>query len=409
MKSYLDFGRMSAVALVLVAVPGARAIADDWAQWRGPGKDGISTETEWDSEGREQSVWSAEVGMGYSSVTVVDGKLFTMGYDKDMEFDVVRCLDAVTGEELWAHAYPSKIWNQYHTGGTLTTPSVDGDRVYTLNREAQFYCLEVETGEVLWDRALMEEFKGLETPIWGFSASPLILEETIILNLGRVIALDKKTGKLLWESEDYGHAYGTPLAIDVDGDARLAVFNGKGLAILSLKDGSAHGMHEWKTEWDVNAATPVLVGDDQLFISSGYNKGCGLVKVTAEGLEVVWENKSMRSHMSGVVLWEDNFYGFDEKNLTCLGMDGEKRWSVRDYDNGAVMVADGRLLIVSSKGELIVAEASPEEYTEISKAEVFEAKDKVVYWTTPVLVDGRVYCRSSMGDLVCRDHRKIGG
>jgi len=409
MNSYLDCGRYCAVALVLVTGPGASAAADDWPQWRGPNRNGISAEADWDSEGREDSVWAAEVGMGYSSVTVVDGKLFTMGYDKTSELDVVHCLDANTGEALWSHAYPSKIWNQYHTGGTLTTPIVDGGRVYTLNREAQFFCLDADTGNVIWDRPLMEEFEGLESPIWGFSASPLILEKMVILNVGRVIALDKKSGRVLWESADYGHAYGTPLPIEIGGKPNLAVFNGKGLVILNMRDGEPQGLHEWKTEYDVNAASPVLVGIDKLFISSGYNKGCALVKLTTGGLEVVWETKAMRSHMSGVVLWEDNLYGFDESDLTCLGLDGKKRWSVRDYDNGALMVADGRLLIVNSEGELIVADASPEEYSELSKAGVFESKERVVYWTTPVLVDGRVYCRSSMGDLICRDHRKIGG
>jgi outer membrane protein assembly factor BamB len=372
----------------------------DWPQYRGPNRDGISSESGWSVEGREANLWEVRVGRGYSAVTVSNGRLYTMGFDEDGGMDVVWCLDPKTGEELWAHPYPAKIWNQFHGGGTLTTPSVDGDRVFVMNREGKFMCLDAETGEEFWMRDLIEEWK-VTPPTWGFSASPLVLDDMLILNVGPTVALDKKTGETLWKTEDMGHAYATPIDFELEGRPCLAAFGGLGLYVLDRTKGEILFKHEWRTQYDVNASTPIVIGD-KLFISSGYGHGGSLISLAGAEPKVLWENKAMKTQMSGAVLVGEHIYGFDDAILKCIDQQGEVLWSERGLGNGALIGADGKLMIVTGKGELLVAAANPEKFEALSKTKVL---DDGAFWTTPTLANGLVYCRSSLGQLVCRDHR----
>ena len=400
----------SLVPLLLV-LPAAMAPASDdtdrsWPVWIGPRGDGISLETAWSSAGKQGDVWRAQVGLGYSSVTLADGKLYTKGFDQEGELDVVWCLDAKTGEELWAHAYPAQILAKYHGGGTLSTPTVDGDDVFVLNREGRLHRLDAATGEVRWEKALADEHE-LEAPTWGFAASPLVAGDVLLVNVGPILAYGKEKGELLWKTKDYGHAYGTPLLCTLRGKPSLAFVNGQGLALIELDGGKEIATHPWTTKYDVNAATPIVIGGDgadgaRIFISSGYNHGCALLRLTGAGLEVEWESKEMRNQMSGSVLVDGHLYGFDEEVLKCIGLDGKPKWEMRDIRAGALMAAGDRLIVVGHEGELIVAKASPASFEELSRHDVLEGG---VCWTRPVLLEGLIYLRNSLGELVCRDHR----
>lgn len=373
-----------------------------WPQWNGPARDGISSEADWSAAGKKEAAWSMDVGLGYSSVTVAGGRLYTMGFDKDAGLDIVWCLDPKSGEEIWTHAYESKIWDQAHGGGTLTTPTVDGDVVYTLNREGNLFSLDAATGEVNWHHPLKEEYE-LEYPTWGFSASPLVIGDRLIINVGRVLSIEKGTGNVEWITDkNYGHAYSTPTPFDLEGKPVLAVFNSNGIVVMDQAAGAELYFHEWTTKYDINAASPIVV-DDTIFISSGQGKGCALLAMTDDGLEPVWESKVMGNKMSGCVLMDGHLYGFDESVLKCIDLaDGEEKWAERGIGNGALIGAPGKLILMSSRGELIVGEATPAAYSEVSRAKLM---DGGVYWTKPVLSNGLIYCRSSLGELVVSDHR----
>jgi len=398
---------------VLLATPPAHAAlpapwsgADDfaWTQWNGPTLDGLSPETEWESAGAEEHLWEAELGLGYSTVSVQDGRLVTMGYDEESGLDSVWCIDAIDGEVLWRHTYPSEIWNQAHEGGTVNTPSIDGDVVYSLNREGNLYCLELATGDVRWHTNLMPEGNPheLEYPTWGFSASPLVLEDELFLNCGRILSIDEQTGEVRWRSQDYGHAYGTPAPIELDGRGLLAVLNGRGVGVVSRLFGEEYYFREFGgTQRGINAATPLLV-QDKLFVSSATLPACALLDFGELELEPVWESREMVNALSGCVAIDDHLYGFDGGVLKCIDTTGEPRWSERGIGNGAVTGTPDRLLVMGGTGELIVAKATPEAYEELSRAPIF---DEGNYWTRPILVGGIVYCRSSKGRLVARDHR----
>lgn len=378
----------------------ASAWAQDWPQWRGPSRDGISAETNWSAKGAEAPRWTRAVGLGYSSVVVAGGRLYTAGWDEGKEHDVIWCLDARSGEELWTHSYPAEKWAKYHGGGTNCTPSIEGDRLYVLNREGRLTCFNAESGGVHWAKNMVADH-GASIPTWGFAASPLVLDDMLVINVGSVFALDKASGEVKWKSRDLGHAYSTPVDATFDGRACLVVFNGGGVAVLDRADGNVLATHEWKTSYDVNAATPIVIGD-RIFISSGYNHGCAMFRFDGESLSMLWESKVMRTQMSGCVYLGGHLYGFDDAVLKCIDLEGNEKWRERGLGQGAVSSAGGRIIAIGGKGDLVVVEADPTAYREHSRAKVL---DGGVCWTMPVLVDGLIYCRNSLGTLVCRDHR----
>lgn len=176
-------------AIVEVAVPAAPTPA--WPHWLGPKYDGIAHESGWSSEWPESGldeVWRKQVGIGFSSMAIADGRLYTMGWADDKE--TVFCLKPDTGEEIWKHIYPGAKIDNLHDGGPCATPTIDGEFVYTLGREGQLYCLKAASGEVVWEKKLPEE-TGVEVPEWGFTSSPLIEKDLVIVDGGRVVAFDK--------------------------------------------------------------------------------------------------------------------------------------------------------------------------------------------------------------------------
>ena len=179
------------------------------------------------------------------------------------------------------------------------------------------------------------------------------------------------------------------------------MINGDGLIVFDRKSGKELASHTWTTKHDVNASTPVVIGD-RIFISSGYNHGSSMLQFDGNRLNVLWENKEMKTKMSGSVYWDGHLYGFDDTRLQCLDLDGNEKWSKRGLGMGTLMAASGRLVVMSSKGELIIADASPGGYSELSRKKVLNGG---VFWTMPVLANGLIYCRNSLGDIVCRDHR----
>ena len=398
-------GSASVDVLAIIAGEEERA-THDWAQWNGPGFDGVSSESNWSSEGAAESLWEAELGLGYSTVSVVDGRLFTMGYDDAAGLDTVYCLDALSGKALWSHSFSATIWDLAHEGGTVNTPSVDGDAVIALNREGNLFSFDAATGKVRWHRFLMAmgNKHELEYPKWGFSASPMVLEDGLFLNCGKILSIERKTGKILWASEDFGHAYGTPLAFVKDGVPSLAVLNARGIGVIDRRTGETVAFREFSgKQLGINASTPVLMGEE-LFIASGTIPACGLFQLGKDGIEAVWENREMVTRFSGCVAMNEHLYGFDGEVLKCIDAQGKAQWSERGIGNGAVTGAGDRLLVMGANGELQVVKASPAGYEVLSKVALWEA-DSAKFWTKPILVNGIIYCRSNKGQLIARDHR----
>lgn len=384
----------------------AMAEGVDWFRWRGPDLNGISTETGWNvswPSAGPQRLWQANVGIGFSSVAVSQGRVYTLGNRDDQ--DTVYCFDAATGHVIWRHTYACKLGDKYYEGGAHSTPTVDGHRVYTLSKYGHLHCLEAGTGKVAWSKNLAEEV-GAKAPTWGFASAVLTQGDVLYVNVGKAgTALEKATGKVLWKSGPDPAGYATPVPFTLAGKKGLAIFAEQSLVAVDPQTGAQLWEYPWKTRYEVNAADPIFQGD-LVFISSGYDHGAALVRITDGQPATVWASKEMRNHYNSCVLLGGHLYGYDQNaDLKCLAFEtGEVKWTEKKLGKGgqgALMVADGKLIVLSETGELIVAPADPRGFKPISRAKVLGGK----CWTTPVLSQGRIYCRNAQGDLVCLDVR----
>jgi outer membrane protein assembly factor BamB len=393
-------------ALLALAAPISAA---DWPCWRGPSHNGISAETQWRDTWPAAGppiAWRANVGTGFSAVAVSGGKLYTLGNTDDR--DTVYCLDAVTGKPIWKHSYDAPRDPKAFEGGPTSTPAVDGDRVYTLGRPGDLFCFDAASGKVLWSKNIATD-TDQRVPSWGLSGSPIVHEDLLLLNVGDAgLALDKLTGKVVWNSERKDAGYSSPLPFRRGGEWFAAFSSEDGYVAVNARTGKPLWRINWPTQYGVNAADPIIAGD-QVLISSGYNKGTALFPTTDAEPKAVWKNKVLRTQINSAVLLDEFVYGIDgdagaRAKLVCVELKtGAVRWTEPAIGCGSVTGANGRLIVLSDEGELMVAPASPEKFAPTAKAKVLDGR----CWTVPVLANGRVYCRNAAGDLVCVDLREM--
>ncbi len=385
------------------------ATADDWAHWRGPGRNGISAEKGWNSNWPKDGppiLWKASVGQGYSSVSIAKGRAYTTGNANGQ--DTVFCLDAKSGKEIWKHSYPAELGDKFFDGGTTGTPTVDGDRVFTLSRWGDVFCFEAATGKIVWNRNVVKD-AGARVPGWGFGGSPTVHENMLLLNVGEAgMALDKATGKTIWQSVAKDAGYSTPLPVREKEKWLVLLGSEKSYLAVDLQTGKERWRMKWLTEYGVNAADPIPNGD-QVFICSGYGKGAALLKITNQAEpEVTWKSKVLLTQMNTAVLVGGYLYGLsgdagDTAPLKCVELaTGTEKWSHPQVGTGGLIAADGKLIVTGSKGDLFVFAADPAGPKVLARAQVLNAK----CWTAPVLANGLIYCRSAKGDVVCVNAQK---
>jgi outer membrane protein assembly factor BamB len=401
---------------------------EDWPQWRGPRRDGVSTETgllpDWPEKGPPEA-WRVKGGSGYSAVVVTGGRAFTMLREGNQE--VVVCWDAATGKERWRFPYDCPYSNGQGSG-PRSTPAVDGDLIYTVGATGLFHCLETATGKKRWRHDLLGEFKAHNLG-WGVSFSPLVEGDLVFTMPGgpdgySLAAFDKRSGDLVWKGLADPAGYSSPIAITAGGVRQIVFFTGHSLVGVTPQDGKLLWRFPWTTQHGVNAATPIFfrarssepgghpesrggkaVGD-YLFISSNYGKGCALLKVSGQGshatVSLVYEGNQMQNHFASSVLYRGYVYGFNDATLTCLDVrTGKALWKQRGFDKGSLLAAADRLYILGERGNLAVAEATPEQYRELAQFQAFRSR----CWTAPVLADGRLYLRDEQ-EVLCLDLRK---
>ncbi len=397
------------LALLLAFLGTISVHGDDWPRWRGPDLNGISQETNWTANwprsGPKRS-WHVRVGTGFSSVTVGDGRVYTMGNRSNR--DTVYCLEEETGKELWSHTYRSPAAPRYYEGGPSATPTIDGSTVYTLGRQGDLFALEASTGKIRWEKNIAKEIDA-SYPEWGYSSSPFVTGELLVLNVGTAgVAVKRKSGDLVWENGGKTSGYSTPHPFVHRGKECLAIFGATAMHAVETKTGEIQWSHNWRTAWDINVAEPIIV-ERKMFISSGYDRGGALLDITGRKPSVIWDNRNMRNHFNSCILIDGHLYGFDGNShrgrayLACIDYEsGEKKWSTARYGYGSLCAADGKLIVLGARGQLAVARASPEGFKPVSEAQVLGG----LCWTPPVLANGHLYCRNSRGDLVRLDLRK---
>lgn len=387
--------RLSISAALLLCAPALWAKPADWPQYRGPRRDGISAETgllkTWPAGG-PKVLWKVPSGEGYSGITVAGGRLYTqVGRGAD---EFLLALDANTGRELWRLRMDASFESDMGNG-PRSTPTVDGGLVYALSSRGRLFAVDSKAAKTVWKRDLAKDF-GAKTPQWGISTSPLVEGGLLLVDVGgdsgkAQVAFDKRTGATKWASQTDKPGYSAPIAIDVAGVRQVVFFTGSSVAALSPADGQLLWRYPWRTDWDVNAATPIFLPPNRLFVSSGYDTGSALLELKGKSVEPVWKSKGMKNQFSSSVLVDGHIYGFDNRVLKCLvAATGEEKWKQGGLGHGSLLYADGRLIILSEDGKLVLAEATPAGYREQASVQPLSGR----CWTAPTLANGRLYIRN---------------
>ncbi len=419
------------VAFLLAASGHAAEIAEskakpyDWPQWQGPDRTAVSKETgllrEWPKSG-PPLVWKAtKLGGGYSSPSVAAGRIFGMSYRGGDEG--VWALDEATGKELW-WARVADAKKVGHGEGSRCTPTVDGDLVFALGTGGDLVCLNVKDGKEVWHKNLPSDFGGKMMSGWGYSESPLIDGDKLICTPGgkdaTIVALNKKTGELLWKAPvpgGDGAAYASAIPVEFGGRREYVQFLQKGVAGVDAENGKFLWRYNHPANGTANAATPIY-HDGAVFAASAYNTGGGLVKLTKEGdgsvkADEVWFTKNdMQNHHGGVILLDGYLYGANGGNsggyLICLDFKtGKVMWDERDkpgrkgVSKGSVALADGRIYYRQEDGTMILFEPSPKEYMERGRFQQPE-RSKAPAWAHPVIANGKLYV-ADQDNLFCYD------
>ena len=388
------------IALVLVLVVTAYADQEDWYRWRGPAANGISSETEWHPSALTKEpriVWKFQVGKGHSTVVIRGDYLYITGNVKNK--DIIYCLNADNGKEVWQYTYDCKAGS---FPGPRCTPVLDGSLVYTFSRAGQLFCLEANNGKLKWKVDI-----AAKVPVHGFSSSPCIVGDIVVVNAGEYgMAFHKATGEKVWGSNaEIPGGYASAVQFKYEDRQSVAILGHKALTAVDITTGKSEWAYSWENESHVNAADPV-VADGCMFIAS-YEK-CALLDINAKEPKMIWENKSMKNLFSSSVLLGGYLYGFDyidrmKGKLKCIEFKtGVEKWA-HDLGFGSLIAADGKLIILNEAGRLFIVEATPEAYNEIASSSPLPHSKRAKYWSAPVLCRGKIYCNSNCGDLCCID------
>jgi outer membrane protein assembly factor BamB len=388
--------------VVLLLLAGIQAAAEDWPNWRGPRFDGISRETGL-IKGLQASgpkvLWKRPLPGGFSSVVVAGGRLLTQ--TEDQKHEIVLCLDAATGRQLWEYRYPCD-YDQHPTmderfkSGPRATPTVDGNHVYTLGTTGLLHCLDGQTGKPVWQTDLLR-MANRTCPEFGYCGSPLVAGDLVFVHPGgqngtSLAAFNKRSGALAWKALDDPIGYSTPILIQFQGAPQLVHFTARGLVAVTPNEGKLLWRYDWQTEYDLNVATPIHA-DGQIFISSNYGHGAALVRLKEGGNpEQVYKSLVMQNHFSTSVLHEGHLYGFNNDRLRCVEFaTGRLKWDQRGLGRGSLLIAEGQLVIQGERGQLVLAEAAPTAYVERAR---WQALQTAPCWTPPALANGKLYLRN---------------
>ena len=372
---------------------------DDWPQWRGPRRDGVSAERgllkAWPESGPPLAWKTTGAGQGYSSFAVAGGRLYTLGAREDREH--VVAFDIASGKRVWDAPHGQRFSND-RGDGPRGTPTVDGTRVYAFGASGDLTALEAASGKVAWTVNVIRDFGG-QNITWGLSESPLIVGDRIIVSPGgpgsSVVALNKANGKLIWKTEADRAGYSSAVLHELGGISEAIVFTGQRALGVNIANGRVLWSYDRVANRVANIATPIVRGD-HVFLSSDYGTGAALLRLTAAGggitAQEVYFTREMRNHHASSVLVGDHLYGFSSAILTAMRFDnGEVAWRDRSVGKGSLVHADDRLYLFSERGVVALAEANPEAYKEHGRFSL--ETGSLPTWSHPVVSNGKLFLR----------------
>lgn len=388
-----------ATAILSFSVVAANQAVDDWPQWRGPKRDGISAERgllkDWPSAG-PPLLWRVNgAGSGYSSFSAAKGQLYTLGARGGTEY--LMAYDAASGKKVWEIPHGRRFSND-QGDGPRSTPTVDGDRLYTFGASGDLSVVDAATGKVFWKMNLLEKFGGSNIR-WGLSESPLVLPDRILVSPGgrgaAIVALSKTDGAVIWKSLGDEPGYSSAVLHEASGIREAVYFTGERALGVDVDTGKLLWSYNQVANQTANIATPI-VRSNFVFLSSGYGTGAALLELTPAAGKVtarqVYFTRDMRNHHATSVLVGDYLYGFSDAILTAMKFDsGQVAWRDRSVGKGSVVFADDRLYLYSEQGVVGLAEANPSGYREHGRFQIRSGSAPT--WSHPIVSNGRLFIR----------------
>jgi len=377
----------------------------DWPQFRGPRRDGevtsVSLSRDWKSQSPRE-LWRHPVGQGWSSFAVVGDLAFTQ--EQRGRVEVVSCWNITTGDPVWAHRDDDRFSEAMGGLGPRATPTFDKSRIYALGAAGRLNCLDAATGKPVWAKSqdVLEATSGVNLD-WAMSGSPLVVDGRVIVipggAKGGVAAFDAETGELSWASGSRPASYAAPRVVEINGQPTLLCFGGDGLTAYQLEDGAELWHQPWTNGPQVNAALPILVDPDRVFISSGYGQGSALLKIGGESQQpsIAWQNRLLKCKFNDPVVRDGFVYGLDEGILVCLELEtGKRKWKRGRYGYGQLLLVGDLIVVQAEKGHVALVEATPEKFRELGKFTALTSKT----WNHPVLAGNRLLVRNA-GEMAC--------
>jgi len=426
--------KKSIFTIIIALLFNIQVFAADWPQWRGENRDGI-----WREKGIVQKFqheqlpicWRVKIANGYSGPTVAKGRVYiTDLLTSPNKVERIHCFDAMTGDEIWSHAYESNYKKVGYPNGPRASVTVNDGRAYSLGSMGHLFCLDAAKGNVLWSKDLYTEYK-IRMPIWGIAASPLVEKGLVILQIGGadnacLLAFDKVTGKEKWRALNDKASYSAPIIIMQAGKRVLVCLTGERIVGLNPLSGNLYWQHPFEpVEMVISIATPVFE-NNHLFVSSFYD-GSLLLKVNPDELSVekLWRRRgqseritdSLHCCISTAVLQGDYIYGVDSYGeLRCLDMKtGDRIWESLDavpkdrWSNIHMVRHEDKIWMFNERGELIISKLSPKGFHQISRTKLIEPTTgqlkrggKGVCWSHPAFANKHIYIRNDE-ELVCAD------
>jgi len=379
--------------------PVAAEPRDDWPQWRGPRRDGVSKEAgllkNWPANGPRLAWRISGTGEGYSSFAVAGGRLFTLGARQNTEY--VFAFDAASGKKLWEVAN-GRRFNNDRGDGPRSTPTIEGDRVYVFGSSGDLTVLDAASGKVFWTQNLLQKYGGSNIN-WGLSESPLVLSDRIIVTPGgrgaSIVALRKTDGSLIWKSQSDEPGYSSALLHPIGTIQQAVIFTAERALGVDVNDGRVLWSYNRVANRTANIATPIARGN-HVFLSSDYGTGAGLLALTPSGNGIkaseVYFTNEMRNHHASSVLVGDYLYGFSSSILTAMHFEtGKVAWRDRSVGKGSLVFADDRLYLFSENGIVGLAEANPQKYVEQGRFQL--RTGNLPTWSHPVVSGGKLFIR----------------
>ena len=371
-----------------------------WPDFRGPKRDGHYTErvirTDWPAGGLTP-LWKQPVGGGYASFVAARGRAFTI--EQRGAEEIVAAYDIRSGRELWTSRWTATFSESMGGPGPRATPTWSDGRVYALGATGEFRALDEADGRTIWRTNILDDARATNIQ-WGMAAAPLVVDETVIVLPGgangrSVVAYDRRSGKPAWSALDDTASYSSPMLVQLAGVRQLLVFTASRVVGLRPDNGHLLWEHPWKTANDVNASQPLVIGENRLFLSTGYGTGAAVLELTKTddrfSVREVWRNIRMKNQFTSSVLHDGFIYGLDESILACVDVaTGDLKWKGGRYGYGQIMLASGHLIVLTEDGQLALVRATPERHQEIAIFPVLDGKT----WNHPAIAGGYLLVRN---------------